>query len=901
MPIISSDTETTFKLWLNHNWYIPVNRQGYCSGTYYEGALGTVVQLVNREGSGAQALKIPRLLADTHRENAYICQLLLEEEKCVSRVFTDGRYDTKRLLVSQHNLNNILFKPIMTQFAHAEAKALDKHIIAVQFQHGRPPRFAAIGMDVDKHDNRIVFPPEVNECPVERSAIFDQVVAASNSLAEDWNSPVVVAPHTTAEGQVFKISDAFESKVDQDVWYVGIPCVAYSWGAITLQEVMLLGANSEWAIREKLLLVTNLLSGILSLHWRGLLHTDIRPSNAMCIGDAADPDNYYLIDYAAYNLSACHCYSGEAGAGKPAERENRILGPTIGRERSSPFYAPERRWSLEKESGDVAIILRDDSEKLRVLVGWSRECMENGKVRRELKEKIQGFTFSDDDAMETIKQQAANEYDLLLPRDRIQLGDYIFDIEAASSLQDKQIFLCNRDHWKIYHGKIVVADSQDFDKGWISISKLVEIRQWSGATDIFGMGALFLYVLFSKGSNHGEASIVSSELAFGRMLNQFESVSCFQRVWPIMASLCLQLNACFDAGMKDADIKESPFDIAGLGRMSGILSHNSRDTLDDTARNMATYFTHTITETRYILESMKYNYVYFIYSMMFILLCVHKRNTLRESIESVLTPVKDYCGVRFPGYETDVDLVLPFCESRIEPPLPEGGVPRSSAGLAKKYLGRFLKIVDSDVLKSCKFDDIGVFASDSSHSIVLGEKYFELKRNYDSLFSDHESMTRDHESMLGDFDRVTLESAEVNQRLDALADKHQELIRNLDRIASEKSTIIQKHSALERSHEDLVERCANLAREKEILEDTVRSMAESDSIGRDDLDGATQFGLHSDADDSAIRDYASAYDAVDSLLRALEETRERPIVGGYSAETIAFVKDVLTSIVKKEQ
>src|SRR5438552_14000655 len=64
-------TTESIKLWINNDWYIPVDQDGYCIGESAEGALGYIIKL-SRSGKANffTALKIPRLLGDTHRENA---------------------------------------------------------------------------------------------------------------------------------------------------------------------------------------------------------------------------------------------------------------------------------------------------------------------------------------------------------------------------------------------------------------------------------------------------------------------------------------------------------------------------------------------------------------------------------------------------------------------------------------------------------------------------------------------------------------------------------------------------------------------------------------------------------------------------------------------------------------
>ena len=67
-------------IWLNPTYYVRVDENGYVTGPAPRGALGCVLQLVKTGAARPRfALKIPRLLADTVRENANIV-LVTEDE-----------------------------------------------------------------------------------------------------------------------------------------------------------------------------------------------------------------------------------------------------------------------------------------------------------------------------------------------------------------------------------------------------------------------------------------------------------------------------------------------------------------------------------------------------------------------------------------------------------------------------------------------------------------------------------------------------------------------------------------------------------------------------------------------------------------------------------------------------
>lgn len=887
MPVVHSDGEMILKLWINQNWYIPVNREGYCAGTYYEGALGIVVQLISRDGKGTQALKLPRLMADTLKENAYINELLIQEERCVSSVFTDDRFDRRNLLTPQHNLNNILLKPISTQFAQKDARDLDHHLVAVQFKHGRPPRFCAVSMQTDDTQNHTLFPREIQDCPLREDKVFSHVVDAARSESEEWSRTVAVMPEANQPAIVFEINNAFLLDSCKDVWYVGLPCVAYLWGTSTMQEAIVLGKHADWSIRSRLLLISNVVSGLLSLHCRGLLHTDIRPSNIMFIGNVADPNSYYLIDYAAYNLLSAEerAERGEQGGkGRP------LLGPTIGRERSSPFHAPERRWSLEKESGDVAVIVKDERDKLRIVVGWSRDLIQNGKVKKELKERLSSFVFeeADSDAVGMIGKLKTNEYDLLLPGDRLQLGDYIFGIEAVSVLEDRQILLCDKHHWQIYHGKIVVESTEDFPKNWISIPKVIEQRQWSASTDVFGIGALFLYIVFNNGRTGEADSIVSSDLAYYRMLGQLENIYYFRHIWPHLSNLCAQLCGHMESARSgDHEVRERPYQPIQMEESGiGFGAAGSTHTIDSFARHITAFLVSTVPETRYVLECVNSNHYYFIYCIFFVLLCLHKKSVLWDSMTTAVEQIEKEVSGKIHDGPLVRDLILPFCDNRIDPARSHGDMVSVPAGLAKKFLDSLVRIVDSGLFESSRMDSKEIVVPDEEvHPAVFREKYFDLQQKYSALAQLHESAS-------DSLERMTSENSSVVQEINSLKEEKETLSQECKKLKEANDELSSGLNSLQQRHEHLNLRYKKTFTEKEDLEKEYKLLLQAPGYVPNSSEDLQQ------RYNELRMAFGVTCDAAVALSDMLTQVKERPMVGGYGRDVMKMVKETLDQIVR---
>ena len=74
----AEQTNTPNKFWISRKYYLWVDEEGHSlPGETFEGALGYVIRLHSPSFAGSQsqkfaALKIPKLIGTTHRENAYV-------------------------------------------------------------------------------------------------------------------------------------------------------------------------------------------------------------------------------------------------------------------------------------------------------------------------------------------------------------------------------------------------------------------------------------------------------------------------------------------------------------------------------------------------------------------------------------------------------------------------------------------------------------------------------------------------------------------------------------------------------------------------------------------------------------------------------------------------------------
>lgn len=105
-----------------------------------------------------------------------------------------------------------------------------------------------------------------------------------------------------------------------------------------------------------------------------------------------------------------------------------------------------------------------------MLLGWRTDLIRDGSIIKEVKEKMFQHEFpgaSREEILESDAQNATTDTDLLLPGDRIQVREYIFEIkEVDTTSTGEQILLCSGKHWKIYHGRIVIVDDESFFGKW---------------------------------------------------------------------------------------------------------------------------------------------------------------------------------------------------------------------------------------------------------------------------------------------------------------------------------------------------------------------------------------------------------------------------------------------------
>lgn len=807
-----STEQEVYKIYIDEKWYIPVDEDGFCIGLCYEGALGVVVQLRNGKG-GVYALKIPRLLADTLKENSYICELLNEEERNVNEIFTtQDEIGRDGLLRGALLKDKIIQAPIQSSNSiYQDAREQHGQIIAVQYNKGKMPRF--IGIKVEEKGDVTVFPKtiQLNHLPIKSQDDFNKLKENAVENGSPWKKTIVLYEPKENRKKIAYI-DIIEFLKEpspvEELWYVGLPSIVYEWGTSTLSEVVINKKTKGWNLLEYLEVTKALLSGLDSLHHRNIIHSDIRPANIMHIGSEQNPINYKLIDYGSFNR---HDFGIDIDHKVNKSNYEKILGPTLSKERSSPFYAPERRSDIEKENADTAIFLSEEKDNIRILLGWRTDLLDKEHVKVEVLDELKNHEFPS-------MKEGKPVYDpaLLIPGDKIQVREYIFQIEDVSMNEHgNRMLLCSKDYWKIFHGKIITSANEEIENAsWMSIPRTKELRQWSFATDIYGIGAVFFYLLFWGGTDESDQKL--AEIEFSEMLNELDSVPFFKNMWVDLAPLCAQIEEFYE---KDIDKKEidsfvfNPEDYLALSK--DIRRENlQKKSFLEYAKYITFLITYSAKGTRKILKLLDYNYIYFVYAMHFGLCSIHRRISLfndedNNEIMTEETMVKNRKNI-----------VYPFCKSRVNNRVDKN----DAVSKARDYLEVFVKILNSKKFKGFKLGDAERERNNPQHIPAT-----ELRRRFVELNDKHNLLESRMEGLKNRKEELEKECIELKEKMKKNTEDFENTNKQnqkLNIILREKAEMINTLEGKLKDLEKLVRERAEKLSELEINEKEIREKLE---------------------------------------------------------------------------
>jgi serine/threonine protein kinase len=681
------DKAKRIKLWILKDWYLEVDEKGFYRGPLGEGVLGSVICLQGepedeavsvpergREGYPKKeqkteriAWKLPRLLADTLEENAYIEGLLAQELKIVLAVRDRSGDPAQTLLHCRDEKKSGAFKgPRELAGTNPERTQQNNFVLFIQFEKALPPRlclanFGASGLEV---------------IPEGASEDLELVLTkeAWEKLRGDEKTPFVL-PSFCAIPQYNQVSGVTRKSVGGTLegaitdnrplqaWYTGVASIQWDWAYRNLQEAIGEGFLEDWELAQHVALWKRILDGVAALHDRGYLHADLRPANIFCRGvgnrRVEKPDNFFVGDYGSFSAGTGAAANGGIRGG------NTLIGPDVGRGRSSPFYSLERRTGIERESADTAVVIyKAESREYRIWIGWKSQVLD---VRGNLKDNvIKEMIEATPAATPEVMSVAALDY--LRPGDRIRLRDQVFKVKQAgvaekdssSTLRGGLYCICDGSYATVIHDRLTVRNTEvpDATPGpqIIPLSSFTELRQWSAATDMFSVGSLFLYTLYSSGrqkgylpntvkpdasqklpSNKGSQALIAIDAEFRQLMMVIESVPYLRVLWPDLDYLWKTITSRREQAEKEETNEERSKiysrlfdDLRKNPSYELSLPKNEFDEVRKTKSlsNIVSNITQSVPNIKVILQHFDWNMIRFVLFMHFILRCLHRKEHL---------------------------------------------------------------------------------------------------------------------------------------------------------------------------------------------------------------------------------------------------------------------------------
>ncbi|MEZ4448422.1 MAG: serine/threonine-protein kinase [Nannocystaceae bacterium] len=657
------------RIYINETWFILIDESGYLADSQWaEGALGCVLQLHAEQGGNKMALKIPRLLADTIRENAFIAQMLENEEEIVHLANVDAAQPSGLLRVQLAHRNPLRGLRQLANQGEAVREHQHEGALFVSFEKGRPPRFCS----ARRRDGEIVLHPErVAEALGPALQLHWDTLhrtSARPGQGRPFQRTVFVR---SGDGSPTIPAGALEERIESSsnggTWYAALPSIVFDWARGTLQEAVSRGDNvlpptaqgrptaRPWGIREHYGMLLCILRGLDGLHARGIIHGDIRPANVMCMGDLGTPESYVLGDYGGTLLGRASVEDHRSTSGHTA------MGPSVGNHRTSVFYALERRSGIERETADTAVILHevaDGEGEYFIVLGWKSDLLdEQGRLREEVRDDLH-------DRWSALRQRGEPAYadERLRGGDRLRLRDFVFTVIDSELAEDgRSLFRCRTRFAHVVHDRLAVVDrSQGIDDGMVlSLARSIELRKWSAATDVYGVGVVALWSIFMSspenrrcpdGASAGEVTR-SIETRLHELVEHLASVTAFYDLWPLV-SRCARVLLAIDPCLPSEQIARTP---APGG-----------ETLLFKAVEEVVHVLSCLHHGRELLRCFDYNGAHFILFVHFLMACIHRRVYGAES-NSAAEPVDADC----------LDCALPFALHRHDPPRPGGPAARA--------------------------------------------------------------------------------------------------------------------------------------------------------------------------------------------------------------------------------
>ena len=717
--LFSPNSSGGYPIWVDKDYYIRVDHEGYVLGTCYEGALGCVIPLFSARDHNRLALKLPRMLADTVRENAFISQVVSAESLVVHRA--NEEFKAMAGLVPVQALGRSILRGFreLRNASTPEALRQDGCILLVSFRKDRNPRICAVKYEGDK---RQFFPPG---CDQDLSFFTRRLWEISlkfmhpSESGEDASFYFEVAPREVEQEVAHaSLSTTMALSMSSDVWFGALPSILYNWANGTLQEAVSQGRMQTWSMAQHYELCSRVLRGVDTLHSKKFIHGDLRPANIMTCGSASSPEDYVVGDYGSFAEEFPQLGSPQ----NPGSGHTMVGG--LGRHRTSLFYAPERRAGVERETADVAVILSQldevnvDDEYL-IYFGWRSQVIDQHThlPRPGLLAALRADWRRMRDAQRN-DEHASVFGDRLTRGDRLRVREFIFTIIDAEEFDDAEapvgasernergpaaavvpprrlVFRCHRRYSNVLHERLTVYDNGPGieDGKIVGLPNFVELRQWSVASDLYGAGALILYTVFMSGLRESLAgttlgsrareqsdTMADAETLLAQILEVLEGIPSFLALWSDLEDFRWNLEHPDHAEFSGTDLarvelRQRPHGVpqeGGANLNYSAEEPGERRTVGGFALRTVNNLLRSVPNIRHILHMFRctegaksdparsqstYNAAHFLLFVHFVMACLHRRSHLRA------------VG------ETELD--FPFCRDRCDSPGPNGPAARA--------------------------------------------------------------------------------------------------------------------------------------------------------------------------------------------------------------------------------
>jgi hypothetical protein len=631
----------SFQIQIDSNTHINVNDLGEPLDTVYEGTLGLIIKGVTADGP--IALKFPRLAADSASENAYVTSLLQTEAEEASKIVggvnraanlvrcvpAQTKGGTRHLFSSQKDrTHEQLDMATVLVFCKGKKPRLFAH--KPNFQHKAESRLPKCPVAIKKFVE--TYWPAISDDNAQ-TAVFSIKETDLDTLAPQntQESPT----HYSVSGKEQEGSSAngfptLESVLNSQVaecWCLVLPpCAAYEWFETNLQEALAVYRPkfAKWKLAQHMQLVEKIAAAVAHyLHCKQKVHCDIRPANIFIssMEHTGDPSEYFLGDYGSFSGQAPAALTGGGLT---------LIGVTTGKHRVSPFYNAERRTGLEYESANEADISYDpDTRNYIIRLGWTKR-----QLRAVEEVDPRGDTTAPPASEESRTKappshKAHQEHDehgsanpgIFAKDDFVQIKDFVFKVVNSKLLSDNSYeLICDSLYGKVLHDRFTLNRDELLVPGdrnaylRLAIPRYTHIRQWSYATDLFSLGVLLLYTLFTVGTEEEKLSTLDDD--FATMISVLESIDYAQKMWEEIAAWVAEALRHSESKIGD-ELSYVPFNY---------LHGSDGSDLARGANHTASYLTQTVPHLLRVAVALDSNVAELLFVIFFSLGCMHRRD-----------------------------------------------------------------------------------------------------------------------------------------------------------------------------------------------------------------------------------------------------------------------------------